>query len=85
MVVSAATGSPHIPIITAIPLRPPDLDMQKPCNQLLFLPPSCLGGEQMPEGDLHAEVGPKPQLNPRSCANKGENGKFIHADSGAVN
>ena len=33
----------------------------------------------MPEGDLHAEVGPKPKLNPRSCVKKEEKGKFLHA------
>ena len=38
----------------------------------------------MPEGDLHAEVGPKPKLNPRSCENKEEKGKFLYAASGAV-
>ena len=38
----------------------------------------------MPEGDLHAEVGPKPKLNLRSCVNKEEKEKFVHAASGAV-
>ena len=38
----------------------------------------------MPEGDLHADVGPKPKLNPRSCANKEEKGKFLRVASGAV-
>ena len=38
----------------------------------------------MPEGDLHAEVGPKPKLNPGSCANKEEKGKFLPAASGAT-
>ena len=40
--------------------------------------------EQMPEGDLHAEVGSKLKLNPRSCANKEEKGKFLCAASGAA-
>ena len=35
--------------------------------------------EQKPEGDLHTEVGPNPKLNPRSCVNKEEKGKFLHA------
>ena len=30
----------------------------------------------MPEGDLHAEVGPKPKLNPRSCVHKEEKRKI---------
>ena len=42
------------------------------------------GWEEMPEVDLHAEVGPKPKLNPRICVNKEEKGKFLHAASGAV-
>ena len=37
----------------------------------------------MPEGDLHAEEEPDPKLNPRSCANKEEKGKFLPAASGA--
>ena len=37
----------------------------------------------MPEGDLQAEVGPKPKLNPRSCANTEEKGKSLPAASGA--
>ena len=38
----------------------------------------------MPEGNLHAELGPKPKLNPRSCVNKEGKGKFLRAASGAV-
>ena len=38
----------------------------------------------MPELDLHAEVGPKPKLNPGSCANKEEKGKSLPAASGAA-
>ena len=38
----------------------------------------------MPEGSLHAETGPKSKLNPRSCANKEENGKSLLAASEAV-
>ena len=49
-----------------------------------FNPPSCLGGEQTPEGDLHTEAGPKPKLNPRSWANKEEKGKSLFAASGAT-
>ena len=39
--------------------------------------------QKMPEGDLHAQGGPKPKLNSRSCGNK-EKGKFLRAASGAV-
>ena len=46
------------------------------------LTPSCLGGEQTPSGVLPAEVGLNPKLNPRSCANKEEKGKFLPAVSG---
>ena len=35
-------------------------------------------------GDLHTEEGPNPKLNPRSCVNKEEKGKFLPAASGAV-
>ena len=38
----------------------------------------------MPEGNLHAEVGPKPKLNPRNCANKEEKEKSFRVASGAV-
>ncbi|XP_073666784.1 UDP-N-acetylglucosamine transferase subunit ALG14 isoform X6 [Tursiops truncatus] len=38
----------------------------------------------MSEGNLHAEVEPKPKLNPRSCANKEEKGESVRAASGAV-
>ena len=40
--------------------------------------------QKMPSGDLHAEAGPNPKLNPRSCANKEEKGEFLPAASGAV-
>ena len=40
--------------------------------------------QKMPSGDLHKEAGPNPKLNPRSCANKEEKGKFLPAASGAV-
>ena len=40
--------------------------------------------QKTPSGDLHAEAGPNPKLNPRSCANKEEKGKFLPAASGAA-
>ena len=40
--------------------------------------------QKMPEGDLYAEAGPKPKLNPGNCANKEEKGKFLRAASGAA-
>ena len=42
------------------------------------------GGEQKPEGNLNAELGPNPKLNPGSCANKEEKGKSLPAASGAA-
>ena len=38
----------------------------------------------MPQGDLQAEEGPNPKMNPRSYTNKEEKGKFPPAASGAV-
>ena len=40
--------------------------------------------QKTPSGDLHAEAGPNPKLNPRSCVNKEQKGKFLPAASGAV-
>ena len=48
------------------------------------LTPFGLGSEEMPSGDLHTEAGPNPKLNPRSCVNKEEKGKFLPAASGAT-
>ena len=36
MLVSAAAGSPRIPIITTVPLPPPGLNEQEPPNQPLL-------------------------------------------------
>ena len=76
---SAAAGSPCIRIFPSLPpewARAPEAAAP--------LTPFCLGGEQTPSGDLHAEVVPNPKLNPRSCANKEEKGKSLPAASGAV-
>ena len=40
------------------------------------LTPSCLSKEWMPSGNLHAEAGPNPKLNPRSWVNKEEKGNL---------
>ena len=80
---SVTTDSPCIPIITTVPLPPPGRSEPEPPVSHCFNP-VVSGQEQKPEGDLHTEVGPKPKLNPRSCANKEEKGKFLHAASGAV-
>ena len=77
---SATAGSLHIPIITTILLPHTGVNEQEPPNQPCFNP-ILSGQKQMPEGDLHAEMGPKPKLNPRNCANKEEKGKFLHAAS----
>ena len=79
---SATAGSPHIPIITTVPL-PLALVSQSPLISRCFNP-VLSGREQAPSGDLHAEVGPNPKLNPRSCANKEEKGKSLLAASGAA-
>ena len=46
--------------------------------------PSLLGGEQMPEGGPHTEVGLKPKLSPRDEATKGVKLKSLHAVAQAV-
>ena len=46
--------------------------------------PILSGWEEMPEENLHAKMGLKPKLKPRSCANKEEKGKFLHKASGAT-
>ena len=56
----------------------PGLNEPESPNQPI-LTPSCLGEEQTPEGNLHAEAGPNPKLNTRSCENKGEKGKSLRA------
>ena len=71
---SAATGSPRI---TYPPSPWPE--WARAPESAAPLTPSCLRKEQMPSGDLHAEAGPNPKLNPRSCANKEEKGKFLPA------
>ena len=48
------------------------------------LTPFCLGVEQKPSGNLHAEVGPNPKLNTGSCMNKEEKGKSLPAASEAA-
>ena len=83
MPASANAGWPCIPIITTVPLHPPAWVSQSPLISRCFNP-VLSGWEQKPEGDLHAEMGPKPKLKPRSCANKEEKGKFLCAASGAV-
>ena len=40
--------------------------------------------QKMPSGELHTGAGPNPKLNPRSCANKEEKGKFLTAASGTA-
>ena len=79
MPASASTGSPSVPY----PSLPPAWVSQSPLISLSFN--SLLSGwEQMPEGDLHAEAGPNPKVNPRSWVNKEEKGKFFPAALGAA-
>ena len=62
----------------------PRLSEPEPPQSAATLTPPCLGREQTPSGNLHAEAGLNPNLNPRGCANKEEKGKSLHATSGAV-
>ena len=75
---SAAAGSPRL-----LSLSPPNRVSQSPRSSCCFNP-ILSGREQMPSGDLHAKAGPNPKLNPRSCANKEEKGKFLPAASGTA-
>ena len=50
------------------PSLPPACVSQSPLISCSFNP--ILREEQTPSGDLHAEAGPNPKLNPGSCANK---------------
>ena len=82
MPASAAAGSP---LIHTPPLPPPPRTEQaRAPESAASLTLSCLSEEQMPSGDLQAEVGPNPKLNPGSCANKEEKGKSLSAASGAA-
>ena len=77
---SAAAGSPRL-LHTPPSPRP---EWARACESAAPLTSSCLGEEQMPSGDLHAEAGPNPKLNPRSCANKEEKEKSLPAAPGAA-
>ena len=76
---SAATGSPR----TLYPSLPPAWVSQSPLISC-SVNPILSGREQMPSGNLHAEAGPNPKLNPGSCANEEEKGKSLPAASGAA-
>ena len=76
---SAAAGSPRIRTPPS-----PQPEWARAPESATPLTLSCLSREQKPEGDLHAEAGPNPKLNPRSCANKEEKGKSLPAASRAV-
>ena len=80
MQASAAAGSPCL-LCTPPSPRP---EWARAPEASAPLTPFCLGGEQMPSGDLHAEAGPNPKLNPRSCANREEKGKSLPAASEAA-
>ena len=79
MLVSAAAGSLHI----CTPPSPQPQWARVP-ESAAPLNPSCLSEKQTPSGDLHAEPGPNPKLNPGSCVKKEEKGKSLPAASGAV-
>ena len=79
MPASAAAGSPCI----RTPPSPRPERARAP-ESAAPLTPSCLSKEQTPSGNLHAEAGPNPKLNPGRCANKEEKGKFLPAASEAA-
>ena len=79
MLASAATGLPRIR--TPPSLRP---EWARAPEAAAPLTPSCLSEEQTPSGNLQAEAGPNPKLNPGSCANKEEKGKSLPAASEAA-
>ena len=83
-----AVATSHRPLLPAGSLHIPYPSLPHPGLSEPYsaapLTPSCLSEEQTPSGDLHAEAGPNPNLNPRSCANKEEKGKFLPAASGAA-
>ena len=76
---SAAAGSSRI----RTPPSPPPEGARAP-ESAAPLTPSCVSEEQTPSGDLHSEAGPNQKLNPGSCANKEEKGKFLPEASGAA-
>ena len=78
---SAATGSPHIPYPFLPPHQP---ERARAPESAATLVPSWLSKEQTPSGDLHAEAGPNPKLNPTSGLNKEEKGTFLPAASGTA-
>ena len=76
---SVAAGSPRI----RTPPSPwPEWDRAP--EAAAPLTQSCVSKEQTPSGDLLAEVGPKPKLNPGSCENKEEKEKSLPAASEAA-
>ena len=75
---SASAGSPHIPYPSLSPAWVSHNPLISNSFNLL------LSGWRTDARGWHAEVGPNPKLNPKSCANKEEKGKFLHAASGTV-
>ena len=62
---SAAAGSPRIRTLPS-----PQPEWARAPESAAPLTPPCLSEEQTPSGDLQAEAGPNPKLNPRRYANK---------------
>ena len=79
MPASAAAGSPRLRTHPS-----PQPERAGAPEAAVPLTPFCQGGEQTPSGDLQAEAGPNPKLNPGSCANKEEKGKSLPAASEAA-
>ena len=70
--------APHSMPLPSVGLSEPEALISRSFNPVLS------GQEQTPLGDLHAEAGQNPKLNPRSCEKKEENGKSLPAASGAA-
>ena len=68
----------------SIALPPHSLHEPELPNQLLLKPRSVWVGNRHPQATYTQRRGPNPKLNPRSCANKEEKGKFLPAASGAA-
>ena len=76
---SAAAGSPRV---CTLPFPPPE--WARAPEAAAPITPSCLSKEQTTSGDLNAQAGLNSKLNPGSCTNKEEKGKFLSAASEAA-
>ena len=80
--VTSASATAGLPRICTPPFPQPEWAREP--EPAAPLTPSCLSKEQTSSGNLHAEAGPIPKLNPGSCVNKEEKGKCLSAASGGA-